>query len=104
MLEQGRRGGTEAVAAIVAFGAAASAFATRYGSNDIAGLAGDPRRRRAMGNAARWRVKRHFSMRRMIEEYASAYFGRHIAIAAAPANAPTPADAISVNDATRSLV
>ena len=70
----------------------------------IAGLAGDPRRRRAMGNAARWRVKRHFSMRRMIEEYASAYFGRHIAIAAAPANAPTPADAISVNDATRSLV
>jgi glycosyltransferase involved in cell wall biosynthesis len=70
----------------------------------IAGLANDARRRRTMGDAARWRVKRHFAMRRMIEEYASAYFGRHIAIAAAPMNAPTAADPMSVNDATRSLV
>jgi cysteine desulfurase len=37
--EQGRRGGTEPVAAIAAFGAAAKAFPERYGSNAVAGLA-----------------------------------------------------------------
>lgn len=37
--EQGRRGGTEPVAAIAAFGAAARAFPQRYGSNAVAGLA-----------------------------------------------------------------
>jgi cysteine desulfurase len=38
--EQGRRGGTEPVAAIAAFGAAAKAFPERYGSNAVTGLAG----------------------------------------------------------------
>lgn len=36
--EQGRRGGTEAVGVIAAFGAAAEAFATRYESADVAAL------------------------------------------------------------------
>ena len=37
--EQGRRGGTEPVAVIAGFGAAAKAFSSRYGSNVVAGLA-----------------------------------------------------------------
>ncbi|MEO8680120.1 MAG: glycosyltransferase [Vicinamibacterales bacterium] len=36
-------------------------------------LASDPARRHAMGEAGRWRVKRHFSVTRMVEQYADAY-------------------------------
>ncbi|KKB11231.1 hypothetical protein VE25_13865 [Devosia geojensis] len=39
--EQGRRGGTEPVPAIAAFGAAAEAFGVRYDSNAVEGLARD---------------------------------------------------------------
>ena len=70
----------------------------------IAALAKAPRRREAMGNAGRWRVKKHFSIARMVEQYAHAYFGRHIDIVIAPNAAPTAADPMSVNDATRSAV
>jgi glycosyltransferase involved in cell wall biosynthesis len=42
----------------------------------VASLARDPQRRRVMGDAGRWRVKRHFSIDRMVAEYASAYLGR----------------------------
>jgi len=52
-------------------------------------LANHPTRRHAMGDAGRWRVKRHFSLDRMVEHYAAAYFGpRHHANSAAPAMAP----------------
>jgi len=52
-------------------------------------LAGHPMRRHTMGDAGRWRVKRHFSLERMVEQYAAAYFGmRHMANSAAPSMAP----------------
>lgn len=76
----------------------------------IAGLAGDSRRRRQMGDAGRWRVIRHFSIARMVDDYARAYVGsRHIrfnptAAATPPASAPIAADPMSVSDATRSMV
>lgn len=71
----------------------------------IAALAKSPRRRRDMGNAGRWRVIRHFSIARMVDEYASAYFGgRRVDTAAPPIAAPATADTISVSDATRSIV
>lgn len=71
----------------------------------ISSLAIDPRRRRVMGDAGRWRVKRHFSMARMVEQYANAYLGeRHTDTAMAPANAPIAAETMSVSDATRSIV
>jgi glycosyltransferase involved in cell wall biosynthesis len=71
----------------------------------IAGLVHDDRRRHAMGDAGRFRVKRHFSIARMVEEYAEVYLGtRPAASAAAPAIAPKAAETISVNDATRSIV
>jgi len=71
----------------------------------IAGLAGDSRRRRQMGDAGRWRVIRHFSIARMVDDYSRAYLGsRHIATATPPASAPIAADAMSVSDATRSMV
>ena len=71
----------------------------------ICDLALNPRRRRLMGDAGRWRVIRHFSIARMVDDYARAYLGaRHGAISDAPANAPTPADATSVSDAMRSTV
>jgi glycosyltransferase involved in cell wall biosynthesis len=71
----------------------------------LARLAGAPRHRRILGDAGRWRVMRHFSIARMVNEYASLYFGltNHATIDA-PAIVPTPADAISVSDATRSAV
>jgi glycosyltransferase involved in cell wall biosynthesis len=71
----------------------------------IAALAIDPRRRRVMGDAGRWRVKRHFSIARMVEQYASAYLGeRATAAATPPANAPIAAETTSVSDAMRSIV
>jgi glycosyltransferase involved in cell wall biosynthesis len=74
-------------------------------ADGLARLAHDERQRRVMGDAARWRVIRHFSIARMVDEYAAAYRGEaHHAAADAPASVPTHADTISVNDATRSAV
>lgn len=71
----------------------------------IGGLIHDERRRRVMGDAGRFRVKRHFSIARMVEEYASVYLGtRPPASDAAPMNAPSAAQPMSVSDATRSIV
>jgi glycosyltransferase involved in cell wall biosynthesis len=71
----------------------------------IARLAADRQHSRLMGDAGRWRVIRHFSIARMVDDYARAYCGaRHRAINAPPAKAPTAADAMSVSDATRSMV
>lgn len=71
----------------------------------VARLAAEPRRRRAFGDAARWRVMRHFSIARMVNDYASLYLGLpNTAASAAPATVPTTADAMSVTDATRSTV
>jgi glycosyltransferase involved in cell wall biosynthesis len=74
-------------------------------SDAIGTLIYDERRRRVMGDAGRFRVKRHFSMARMVEAYAGVYLGtRPAANDAAPPNAPMPADTMSVSDATRSTV
>jgi glycosyltransferase involved in cell wall biosynthesis len=80
----------------------------------VSGLLHDPRRRRVMGDAARWRVIRHFSIARMVDDYARAYLGsRDIApppevdkldAAAPPTNAPITAETMSVSDAMRSIV
>ena len=66
----------------------------------------DPRRRGLMGDAGRSRVIRHFSIARMVDDYASAY---HLAVtnnatSDAPMMAPTAAETISVSDPTRSTV
>jgi glycosyltransferase involved in cell wall biosynthesis len=75
----------------------------------VAGLARDSRRRQQMGDAGRWRVIRHFSIARMVDDYSRAYLGSRrdvaqTAIATPPASAPMAADTISVSDATRSMV
>jgi L-malate glycosyltransferase len=71
----------------------------------IGGLIYDERRRRVMGDAGRFRVKRHFSIARMVEEYAEVYLGtRPAANTAPPANAPIAAETMSVSEATRSTV
>jgi glycosyltransferase involved in cell wall biosynthesis len=71
----------------------------------IAALAQDPHGARAMGAAGRARVIQHFSIARMVDGYAQIYLGsRHNAIATPPASAPTAADAMSVSEATRSIV
>jgi glycosyltransferase involved in cell wall biosynthesis len=71
----------------------------------IGGLVHDERRRRVLGDAGRFRVKRHFSITRMVEEYASVYLGtRPAANAVPPSSAPTAAEPMSVSDATRSIV
>ena len=68
-------------------------------------LAHQPRLRRQLGDAARWRVLRHFSISRMVDQYLAVYRGEpHHAVAAAPTQEPTPADTMSVSDATRSVV
>jgi glycosyltransferase involved in cell wall biosynthesis len=69
-------------------------------------LALDFRRRRRMGDAGRWRVIRHFSIARMVGDYASAYHlgAKNSAITDAPAMVPRAAEAISVTDPTRSTV
>ena len=70
----------------------------------IAALARAPKQRQAMGDAGRWRVKKHFSIARMVEQYAAAYFGRRAETAAPPSAEPTAADTMSVTDPTRSVV
>lgn len=71
----------------------------------ILSLAKSPRRRRDMGDAGRWRVIRHFSIARMVDQYARAYFGeRHDEMVRPPAPAPMAAEAMSMSDATRSSV
>ncbi len=71
----------------------------------IGGLVHDGRRRRVMGDAGRFRVKRHFSITRMVEEYAGVYLGtRPAANATPPPKAPIAAETMSVSDATRSTV
>lgn len=71
----------------------------------VARLAANPRRRRTMGDAGRWRVMRHFSLARMVGDYAAAYFRPAAsATAAAPISVPAAADPMSVSDATRSTV
>ena len=71
----------------------------------IEALIHDERRRRLMGDAGRFRVKRHFSITRMVEEYAALYrAARPEVSAAAPPNAPIAAETMSVSDATRSIV
>jgi glycosyltransferase involved in cell wall biosynthesis len=68
-------------------------------------LAFEPRRRRILGDAGRWRVMRHFSIARMVHDYASLYFGlTSHATSPAPDAVPTPADTMSVSEATRSAV
>jgi glycosyltransferase involved in cell wall biosynthesis len=47
----------------------------------IATLAANPARRQTMGEAARWRVKRHFTIERMVEDYAVAYQVRRASVA-----------------------
>lgn len=80
----------------------------------ISGLLHDSQRRRVMGDAARWRVIRHFSIARMVNDYARAYLGsrdmspsrelENIETTPPPMNAPIIADKISVSDAMRSTV
>lgn len=71
----------------------------------ITSLAVNREQRRVMGEAGRWRVKRHFSIERMVQAYADAYCGpTHHATIAAPPSAPIAADTMSVTDATRSAV
>jgi len=72
----------------------------------IALLVLDPRRRRRMGDAGRWRVIRHFSIARMVGDYASAYHlgAKNSATTEAPAMVPTAAQATSVTDPMRSIV
>jgi glycosyltransferase involved in cell wall biosynthesis len=71
----------------------------------ISRLMHDDFRRHTMGEAGRFRVKRHFSIARMVEEYAALYF-RNLpaATAAAPAKVPIAAETMSVSEATRSSV
>jgi glycosyltransferase involved in cell wall biosynthesis len=66
----------------------------------------DPRRRRLMGDAGRWRVIRHFSIARMVDDYASLYHlgAKNNATSDAPIIAPMDAETISVSDPTRSTV
>jgi glycosyltransferase involved in cell wall biosynthesis len=75
-------------------------------ADGLSTLALDARRRRRMGDAGRWRVIRHFSIARMVGDYASAYHlgAKNSAITEAPTMAPMPAEAISVTDPTRSTV
>jgi len=59
----------------------------------IGALIESPARRQTMGDAARWRVKRHFTIERMVNDYAAAYSLPRTSVttsaATAPASAPT---------------
>jgi len=70
----------------------------------VVGLAADALKRRVFGLAGRWRVNKHFSVQRMVSQYADTYLGRRHAIASAPISAPVAAETISVSEATRSMV
>jgi len=70
----------------------------------LTALALDAKLRRLMGDAGRWRVAKHFSIQRMVEQYASAYLGSRKPMATPPASEPAPAERMSVSDATRSIV
>jgi glycosyltransferase involved in cell wall biosynthesis len=60
----------------------------------VGALAENRDRRHTMGDASRWRVKRHFTIERMVNDYAAAYrVTRTIAAATAPAQAPAVCDA-----------
>jgi hypothetical protein len=59
-------------------------------ADGVTTLLHDPRRRHAMGDAGRWRVIRHFSISRMVDDYARAY------LRSTPA---APAEGVSVEPA-----
>lgn len=68
-------------------------------------FAGEPEMRQEFGEAARRRVIRQFSIGRMVDAYAGIYLAaRNRSTAPAPSDDPTAADAMSVSDATRSVV
>jgi glycosyltransferase involved in cell wall biosynthesis len=62
----------------------------------IATMASNPSQRRTMGDAGRWRVKRHFTIERMVNDYAAAYQVSRTSVtpnaAAAPATLPADCD------------
>jgi glycosyltransferase involved in cell wall biosynthesis len=62
----------------------------------LAALASNPAQRHAMGDAGRWRVKRHFTIERMVSDYAAAYQVPRASVtpnaAAAPAKPPADCD------------
>ena len=74
----------------------AQAIATAVGA-----LIENPSRRQTMGDAARWRVKRHFTIERMVNDYAAAYALPRTSSASnaavAPTNAPAACDANAAN-------
>ena len=61
----------------------------------VSALVENPTRRQTMGDAGRWRVKRHFTIERMVNDYAAAYSvpRTNIVATAAPAHAPAACDA-----------
>ena len=59
----------------------------------VSALIESPARRQTMGEAARFRVKRHFTIERMVNDYAATYSVPRTNITIAPAAAPTQAPA-----------
>ncbi len=59
----------------------------------IAALALNPAQRHAMGDAGRWRVKRHFTIDRMVNDYAAAYQVPRAKVTTNAATAPAQAPA-----------
>lgn len=60
----------------------------------IGALLSNPKLRQTMGDAGRWRVKRHFTIERMVDDYAAAYQlpRARVTTKAMAAPAPAPAD------------
>ncbi|HEX8032069.1 MAG TPA: glycosyltransferase [Vicinamibacterales bacterium] len=54
----------------------------------VSALIESPARRHAMGDAGRWRVKRHFTIERMVSDYAAAYSVPRTNVPTSPTNAP----------------